>query len=105
MNITISYRDISPTKDEKDGVEEASNHFEEFFRNLVSINWEFHTERTLCAASCSLHSKSGFYRARASSEHLITSISLVTQKLIKQRRRKKKMQSRILRKPKVLDIE
>ena len=102
MNTTISYRGITPTKDEKDSVNEASTHFEEFFRNLVSVKWEFHRERRLCIASCSLHSKSGFYRARASSEHLITSVSLVAQKLIKQRRRKKKIIRKQLRKPKKL---
>lgn len=97
MNVVVSFRNFDPSGKEKSFVQENSKQFEEYFNNIVSIEWDLYSQRMNKVARCRLHSASGYYRAEASSKDCAQSINLVFKKLTKQRRRKKKMRKSAMR--------
>jgi ribosome-associated translation inhibitor RaiA len=97
VHIILSYRNIEPTRKEKNNVQALSKQFERYFNNIVSVEWDFRAQRGQKIATCRLHSRSGYYRAKAKSHDLGESVNMVFERFTKQRRRKKKIRKRRLR--------
>jgi ribosome-associated translation inhibitor RaiA len=97
VNTIVSFRDIEPTRKVKAQLQAVSEHLEMYFVSVVSVEWVIRAQREQRIAQCKLHSKSGYYRATASSDDIGQVINMVVEKLTKQRRRKKKIQRKGLR--------
>ncbi|GEM_PF-2619521 len=104
MIINASYRNIEPTRGEKANVQAVSEKFEGYFNNIISIDFDFSVERKLIHVACRVHSKSGYYRAKSSSEDLQKATHQVFEMITKQRRRKKEITSTVLRRKKNVEV-
>ena len=76
---------------------EVSARLGRYFRNIVNIEWILSTERRDCLVACRVHSKSGYYRARARSNGFGESIDQAVDKVVRQRRRRKMMKQAVRR--------
>jgi ribosome-associated translation inhibitor RaiA len=77
------------TEDERVRLRELSGRISRYFRDVVSLEWTLTNEGPDRIASCRVHSRSGYYGARASSDAMGKSIDQALDRVIRQRRRRK----------------
>ena len=68
---------------------QASTHLPRYFRDIVSVEWHVSRDGRDRMVSCTVHSASGYYRARVGTEVTEGSIGQAPEKIVRQRRRRK----------------
>ena len=89
VNIRIIAEDDALTDSEQRHLRQASAHISRYFRNVVSVEWHVSQQGRDRLVSCTVHSGSGYYRARVGSDVTEGSIAQALDKIVRQRRRRK----------------
>jgi ribosome-associated translation inhibitor RaiA len=89
MNIRIIAEADALTESEQQRLQQASAHIPRYFRNVVSVEWHVSQQGRDRLVSCTVHSGSGYYRARVGSVVTEGSIAQALDKIVRQRRRRK----------------
>lgn len=97
MLITISFQDAVATPVIRRQAQKLSGDVARYFRQVLSVDWHFHTERHLCLAKLKLHARVGFFRAAGQGTSFRAAMGEAAEKLLRQRREKKEIQSRARR--------
>jgi ribosome-associated translation inhibitor RaiA len=93
----ITYRDVKSTKAVERELLDARSEIEDRFNAVVSITWTLEMDADEAVAKCQVHSRSGYYRAHARSRKMATSIADAVERLVVQRRRKKAIRRKVIR--------
>lgn len=97
MIVTVALKDLTLSKPDKTMLEVFSHQFEGCFRDIVSVRWNVARTHQTITVKCTVHSRSGYYRAQSSSLNIENSLNLIWDKLTKQRRRKKEIRKTVRR--------
>lgn len=68
-----------------------SSRLPRYFQDIVTIEWSLSREGRKHVAVCTVHARSGCFRAHVVAEQLGTAIGQTLHKLVRQRRRRKAM--------------
>jgi ribosome-associated translation inhibitor RaiA len=87
MDKTITVRNTELTYAERRRLRALIARMPRYFRHLKATHWRFSAVSDLSAVSCSAHSQSGVFRARATAARPGAAMDLVYDKIVRQRRR------------------
>lgn len=97
MILTIALKDLTLSRPDRAAIEALSHQLDGYFRDIISARWNLSRTHQTVTTRCSLHSRSGYYRAQASGKTIENSLNLIWEKLAKQRRRKKEIRKTVRR--------
>jgi ribosome-associated translation inhibitor RaiA len=89
MIITASTHRIELEDEEKAYIDSISNKLTERFLHIFSLRWKLTSEKSNIIVKCLVHSKSGYYHARATADKLKYAVDLVFDKILNQRKKKR----------------
>lgn len=87
MQTTLTVHDVNLSAAERLRLGELNARLQRYFRKLVTLSWEIRDSAHQYVVRCSVHSLSGYYRARASADSAGAALDQVFDKLVRQRRR------------------
>ncbi|GEM_PF-2754924 len=97
MIMTITSHAMGLKVREKSYITSVSRELRSRFLDIISLRWNMNSHKSKIMVKCQLHSASGFYRAQAQTENFKKSVDLVLERIVKQRKRKKGIQRKVLR--------
>ncbi len=91
LTITIVIRDLPARARLRSLIQALSEDLAGYFRSLRQVEWDLEAEDRGVVARCRVRAQSGLYRAHARAEHAGQALDEVFEKIVKQRRRKKRL--------------
>jgi ribosome-associated translation inhibitor RaiA len=89
MDTRINTTNITLTPAEQGRIRTLNGRMARYFRKLLSLTWTFSGTKDACTVSCSVHSQSGYFRARVTAERAGAAMDLAFDKVVRQRRRER----------------
>jgi ribosome-associated translation inhibitor RaiA len=86
----ITFRHFEARPSLKRRIEAENDHLARLFRRIVSIEWDVKRAGAGYVASCRVHSRSGYYRARSDAGDVAACVDAILERLMSQRRRRKR---------------
>ena len=71
-----------------------NSRMERYFRKLMTLSWGVRESAREYSVGCTVHSLSGYYRARATAASVGSAVDLAFERIVRQRRRKQAAQLR-----------
>jgi ribosome-associated translation inhibitor RaiA len=87
MDTTITVRVARLTPAEQRRLREVGERLKRYFRSAITLHWDLGVDGPSFVASCRVHSRSGYYRARATADRLGEAIDIAFERVTRQRRR------------------
>lgn len=90
MTITVVIRDLPARARLRGRIQDLSEDLAGYFRSVQQVQWDLEAEDRGVIARCRVHARSGVYRAHARADRAVAALDAVFEKIVKQRRRKKR---------------
>jgi len=90
MIITASTQKLELEDEEKAYIDSISHKLTDRFLHIFSLRWKLTSEKSNIVVKCLVHSQSGYFHARATANKLKDAVNLVFDKILNQRKKKRR---------------